>query len=140
MPVLHSPESAYSQEMRKHEAQHSQFGPPGRPYVKRDFPMMMHKASSPSAIAETVIAADEKDADYHWHQGFRPTPQEAFAALDRTQFEAAELHAEIEYEKKNTLMSDGAKRDVERAEDAAPGHLASVPVTPIKPRARQEKE
>jgi hypothetical protein len=34
-------DTAYGKEMRKHEGQFSQWGPPGRPYVFREYPSML---------------------------------------------------------------------------------------------------
>lgn len=144
MSVLYPPDTPYAQEMVKHEAQGSTMGPGLRPYVYRRYPLMMHKAGRPEnslgkhVIVETCEVESENAEDLARHQGFMPTPLEAIEFLDAQRLEIAKLAAEIDYEKKHKL-SPRAVAEVEAAQQAHHGHLASVPVTPITPR-RKKKE
>lgn len=141
MPVLYAPESAYAKEMVKHESQHTQMGPGLRPYVYREYPMMMHKAGPPASglgaitVIETTVVNSEKDEAKQRSLGFRRTPLEAIADYDGQALEIAKLAAEIEYDKAHKL-SPAAIAEVESAQEAVAGHLATVPVTPIAPRKR----
>jgi len=144
MGVLVNPDSLEAKERVKWEAQHTPYGPPGRSYVHRDFPMMLHLAGppfgglGPITIIEQQEVGSEREAEFYRSRGFRPTPLEALEAYEAQQVEFAKLNANLEYQKKNTL-SPRAAAEVEAAQNAVAGHLPSVPVTPIKPRAKEEK-
>ena len=43
MPVEHGSASNYAVEMRRHEAYHTPYGAPGRPYAFREFPKAMYR-------------------------------------------------------------------------------------------------
>ena len=140
MAILHSPDSAYAKEMTKWEAQGSTMGPGLRPYIFRQFPMMMHLAGSlPQGglgILEQVIVEDEEAATRAHGMGFRDTPLNALDAYQAQQLEYAKLAAERNYERRR--MSPQANAEIDRAEDVAGAvHLPSVPVTPIKRRRSQ---
>lgn len=143
MGIVHTPDSAWAQEASKWEAHYTVFGEPKRPYVKRDYPMMLHKAGNPErggiAILEIVTVDDEDARSLQESRSFRSTPLEAIEAFEQQQEEYARLAAEREYEKKNRL-SPRARAEVQAAEDDTSGHLPSVPVTPIAPRAAKAKE
>src|SRR5712691_428563 len=132
MSVLYAPDSAYAKERVKHEAQYTEMGPGLRPYVKRDFPMMLHKAGRPSGglgadeIIETCIVEGVRELSAKQHEGFRPTPGEALEAFAAMQFEIAELAAERNFHERR--MSPKAQVEAEAANEAAGGHLAEVPV------------
>lgn len=141
--ILRDPKSPEAQERRKFEAQYSEFGPPGRPYVKRDYPMMLHKAGRPSGgmggpiIVEHQEVGSEREADAYRSQGFRPTPLEALEVWESQQFEYAELAAERNHDVLvRNRHSEAAQREISVAESQAVDHLPSVPTTPIKPRAK----
>lgn len=146
MPVLHPPETEYAKESIKWEAHPTQMGPGLRPYEYRDWPAMLFKAGRPPnggahIIEETRIAADEKDAE-NWHAlGFRATPLEAIDYLDALQRECGDLAAELNFEQKNRLSPRAsAEVDAARAQHAGvSGHMPSVPVTPLKPRAKDKE-
>lgn len=141
MAILRDPDSREAVERTKWEAHYTAFGPGQRPYVKRDYPMMLHKAGRPSGgigaaiIVEHQEVGSEREADEYRSRGFRPTPLEALDLWDRQQHEVAELAAELNWEAKNR-HSERARAEIETAQAGAVDHLASVPVTPIKPRAR----
>jgi hypothetical protein len=139
--LLHSPQSPESKERVKWEAQYSAFGPGLRPYVKREYPMMLHQAGRPESgmgpdtIIEQLIIDDEREYELYRSRGFRETPLEALEAFSAQQLEFAKLAANLEYQKKNQL-SPRAAAEVEAAQDASPHHLPMVPETPIRPRAK----
>ena len=140
--LLHSPQSEESKERVKWEAQYSAFGPGLRPYVKRDYPMMMYLAGRPengmgpdTIIEQEIVEDSGSHEDFLRSRGFRPTPKEALEMFQGQQVEFAKLAANLEYQKKNQL-SPRAAAEVEAAQDAHAGHLPGVPETPIRPRAK----
>jgi hypothetical protein len=141
MAILRDPDSRESKERVKWEAQHTAFGPGQRPYVKHDYPMMLHKAGRPSGgmggpvIIEHQEVGSERERDSYHSQGFRATPLEALAVWDAQDKEFAGLAAELNYDAKNK-HGELARAEIAAAQAAAPDHLPSMPVTPIKPRAQ----
>ncbi len=141
--VLHSPSSNYAKERVKWEAGYTPLGGPQRPYVKREYPMMLFLAGPPEGGlgAITVIAyetaASKREREDWETRGYRPSPQEAIAAYDAQQLEFAKLAAEQNWDVKNRLSAK-AGAEVEAAQEAHAGHLPVVPETPIV--RRQPKE
>ncbi len=139
MSVLYPPDTPYAKEMVKWEAQGSTMGPGLRPYQFRPLPAWMFKAGRPAnglgkdVITDERLVESESEESAAWHLGFRATPTEALDLLEAERLEIAKLAASLEYEKKNTL-SPRAVAEVEAAQAVHPGHLPTVPVTPIKPR------
>lgn len=151
MPVLYAPESPESQERTKFEAQYSPWGPPKKPYMFGPYPMMLHMAGPPSklpgapvtamgaiTIVDTIVVQSEGEGNVYRERGFRNTPLEALDAYEQMIGQHAELAANLEYQKKNTL-SEPAAAEVQRAQDAVSGHLPAVPVTPIAPRRKNQE-
>jgi hypothetical protein len=135
--VVHAPDSAFAKAMVQWEARDGVLGPAGRPYVKREYPMMLHKAAPLPAggldITETQIVYVERERTKYEAMGFRATPLEALAVLDQTQTEHATLAAERNFEVRR--MSAKAQAEVAAAEEAAGAvHLPTIPETPIGPR------
>lgn len=149
MGVMYPPESEYAKERVKWEAQRTEMGPGLRPYVYRDYPMMLHRAGRPDnglgahIIAETVCVESENEEANFTGRGFRRTPLEAIRYLDDLQKECGDLAAELNYEQKNRLSAN-AGAEVEAARIAHVGvsrHMPMVPETPIKKRrTRKAKE
>lgn len=144
MGVLHSPDNAFSKESVKWEAQTSAMGPGLRPYVKRDYPMMLHLAGPPKGglgapeIIETIEVGSEREASAHESRGFKPTPLEALAHYDAQLTEFATLAAERNSEVRRA--SERAKAEVEQAEAAAGAqHLPTIQETPIRRRIAKEE-
>lgn len=143
--VLHSPSSAYAQERVKWESNYTTLGAPGRPYVKRLYPMMIYLGGRPEGGlgADTVIAYEtinsEREHDAWKQRGYRESPADAVAAYQAQELEFAKLAAEQNYDVKHKL-SPAAGAEVEAAQQAVSGHLPVVPVTGIKPRARKDGE
>ncbi len=141
MSVLYPPDTPYAQEMVKWEAQGSTMGPGLRPYQFRPLPAWMFKAGRPAnglgkdVITDERLCESESEESTAWHLGFRPTPTEALDLLESERVEIAKLAANLDYEKKNKL-SPRAVAEVDAAQQAHPGHLPTVPVTPIKPRRK----
>lgn len=144
MGVLHSPESNYSKEIVKWEAQRSEHGVGQRPYVYREYPSMMFLAGPPSGglgaitIIEQVEVGGDNEAEHYRQRGFRQKPLDAIEAYEAQQLEFARLAAEQNYDVKNRL-SEKAGEEVRAAQAATSGHLPSVPVTGIKPRAKDKE-
>lgn len=145
MSVINAPDTEYSKERVRWEAQHTECGPPGRPYVFREFPMRIFKAGRPEnglgahIITDEIEVGSENEEAQYRSRGFRRSPKEACDVLDAQQAEFAALNAELNYEQKNKL-SDRASAEVDAARAEHAGgishHLPAVPVTPIKKRGR----
>lgn len=134
--------SKYAEEMRKWEAHHSQFGPPGRPYEYHAYPTRMYKASRPAAggppTFEGVDAHNDAERDSLERIGFVHGGQaEALAALERREFEIAELAANRAYT--DRTMSEKARAEADAADSRTIHHLPAIPETPVKRRGRPKK-
>lgn len=143
MPVVHTPESNYAKEMRRHEAYHTQFGPPGRPYAYRDYPTRMYKAErlpSGDRTFEAQTAEDEHQRRNLESRGFVVGGQQAaLDALTAVELEHAKLAAEINYDVRHG-MGDRARAEVDQAQESAGAkHLPMIPEVPIKKRGRPAK-
>lgn len=142
MAILRDPDSNEAKERVKWEAQHTAFGPAQRPYVRRDYPMMLHRADRPSGgmgaaiIVEHQEVGSEREAEVYRSRGFRPTPLEALDVWDKQQHEFAELAAARNYDVAHGHHNERAQSEIAQAEAAAVDHLPSMPITPIKPRAK----
>jgi hypothetical protein len=136
--LLHSQDSFYAKERRKWEATHTELGPGEKPWVFREYPMMMYRASSPTTTAplEHQIVEDEQDAATYASRGFRPTPLAAIEAHKAQALEYAKLAAEREHEIKHKL-TEKAVTEVRAAEADYSGHMPSMPITPIPPKGRE---
>ncbi len=144
--VMQTPSSNYSKERVKFEAYPSQFGlSAGRPYVHREFPMMVYLGGRPEGGlgADTVIAYETVGSEREYEQwrqrGYRPTPNEAIQAFSSQENEFAHLNANLEYQKRHGL-SEKAIAEVDAAQNAVTGHLPMVPETPIVRRQPVESK
>jgi hypothetical protein len=143
MAVLHSPESDYAKEMRKHEAQHTPFGPGERPYVYQPFPTRMYKAgrsdAGPVVIVDALDAANDTEQRNLESRGYvaggQGAAMDAFHAGDA---EIAKLAANRAHQERT--MSPAAQREAAAADDATMDHLPVIPETPIKRRGRPAKQ
>ncbi len=141
MSVLYPPDTPYAKEAVKWEAQNSTMGVGLRPYQFRPLPAWMFKAGRPAnglgadVITDERYCESESDESAAWHLGFRATPTDALALLEAERLEIAKLAASLEHEKKFKL-SPHAVAEVEAAQAVHPGHMPTVPVTPIKPRRK----
>jgi hypothetical protein len=130
MPVLHSPDSEYAKERRKHEALHSEFGAPGKPYVFQPYPTMMYKAGlndkSQVAILDSIEATTERERREFEKLGFVHGGQgAAVAAFERQRQEMAVLAAKRNFEDRN--MSEEAKSERDVVEARSSEHLGAIP-------------
>jgi hypothetical protein len=146
MPVIHAPETAYAQEMRKWEANYTKYGPPGRPWGSEGgpgghFPNTVFKATRQpdgKRIMETFVVQNEDEERNMQSRGWVLTQQEALDALDAAQTEHAKLAAEINAEARR--MSPQAQEEIAAAQEAAGArHLPSIPETPKKRLGRPAK-
>lgn len=135
MPVQYNPESPYAKEALKWEANYTPLGPPGRPYVYHEYPMMIYRATRPKSGPPEIVEAQIVDgpmSDFLRSRGFRESQLEAIALVEATELEHAKLAAEVNFDIRR--MSPEAKREAETAMADASGHLPSVPETPLPPR------
>lgn len=145
MAILIDPDCVESKERRKWEAQYTPWGPPARPHVHREYPMMLHLAGRPPSgmgaaiIVETQEVGSEVERELYRSRGFRATPLEALDVWEAQQREFAELAAERNYQVKHGKHSERAQAEIAQAEAVATDHLPSMPVTPIKPHNREVK-
>ena len=143
MGVVWTQQSEYAKERRKHEAHHTEFGAPERPYTYTPYPTRMYKCTrveKGARVFEGITARDEVEQRNLESRGFVAGGQAAaLDALERQEFEHAQLAAERNYDVKHKL-SEKAAAEVAEAE-AAHGarHLPSVPETPIRRRGRTVK-
>lgn len=133
----------YAEEMRKHEAYHTSFGAPGRPYVFQEFPLRLYKAVSGARGVEfegfTVNDANEQRNMQS--RGYCLSQAEAMEALEREQLEHGKLAAERNWEIAHGRVSEKAAAEVRAAEaDYGSRHLPSVPETPVKRHRRTKAE
>lgn len=132
----------YAQEMRKHESQHTQFGPPGRPFVQQEFPKRLYKAvrDEKGVTFDGFTVNDETEQRNMQSRGYSLSQTEALALLDREHLEHGRLAAEREYEIQHGRISEKAAKEVRAAEEAhGARHLPEVPATPIRKRGRPAK-
>ncbi len=129
----------YAKEMRKWEATHTRFGPPGRPLNITEFPKRMYKAEWETGKGiQTVDQQRAENADQERNllsRGFYEGQGAAHAAVERQQTEFGRLAAEREYQIQHSRLSESAVAEVRAAEEAhGARHLPDVPVAPVRRR------
>ena len=137
MSVQWPQESEYAKEMVKHEAYPTALGPGLRPYVYREFPMAIYKATRDAdgrISFENQEVPSEQQLSNMRSRGWAPDPEAALKELDAATLETAKLAANLEYQK--TVMSPRAAAEIDAAQAEHSGHLPSVPETPIAPRRK----
>ncbi len=131
--------SEYAKERRRHEAGHTQYGAPGRPFVYQEFPKRLYKAirNERGITLDGFTVANEEEQGRMASRGYCLTQQEALDLEDREHLEHGKLAAEREWEIRHGRHSELAVAEV-RAAEAEHGarHLPSVPATPVKPRKK----
>ena len=135
--------SEYAKEMRKHEATHTQWGAPGRPYTYREFPKRLYKAvrdEKGGVTFEGFTVNDEHEQRNMQSRGFSLSQTDAITSLERDQAEHGKLAAEREWQIQHGRHSERAVDEI-RAAEAAHGaqHLPDVPETPIRRPGRPKK-
>ena len=91
-------DSAYAKEITKHEAHHTQYGPPGRPYEFRPYPTMLYRPTRSKTSGDVAYEGQEAKDDHERERfervGFiHGGKGAALAALEAREFEIAELAA-----------------------------------------------
>lgn len=143
--IVHNPSSAYSREMAKWEMGYSPYGPPGRPrevYGHDQWPAMFYKMSRSKTNGDFVVehyqtAADEAEGRNLYSLGYYKGQVEAIQAIEAAEQAAAVAAAERAFAEQR--MSEKAKAEARRADEATGAHVGEVPVTPIRPRGRPRK-
>lgn len=135
--------SKYAEEMRKWEAHHSQFGPPGRPFEHHEYPTRMYKASRPQSggapLFEGVDAGTPQERESLERNGYVWGGQAAaLEALEKREFEIAEAAANRHFTDRR--MGALAQLEADRADSATIQHLPAIPETPVKRRGRRPKK
>lgn len=131
--------SEYAKERCRHEAQHTQFGPPGRPFTYQEFPKRLYRAVRDEkgiTLDGFTVANDDEQARMA-SRGYCLTQQDALDAEQRQHLEDGKAAANREWEIQHGHHSDKAIAEVRAAEqEHGARHLPSVPETPIKRRTR----
>ena len=127
--------TAYAKELTKWEAQHTQYGPPGRPYEYREYPAMMYKPTrardSGTVTYEHQVVETEHERSVLEALGFVAGGKgKALEALERREFEIAELAAARAAE--DRLMGARALSEADAKDSATIQHLAEIPAEPIR--------
>ena len=143
--IVHNPASAHAREMARWEMGYSPYGPPGRPREvvgHQMWPAMFYKMKRSPTNGDFLVehyqeACNEAEAYNLEAQGYRMGQTAAIEYVKGYEQEIAVAAAERNY--RDQGMSENAKAESARAEEAASGHLAEVPRTPIKPRGRPKK-
>lgn len=140
MPVEHGTASRYAQEMRRWNAHHSEFGPPGKPYRFEEWPKLVYRAERVGGvvkIVETRRVGNEDEELKANGLGFRFAQQDALDLIAKEQLVHGTLAAEREWEIRHGRLSAGAVEEVRAVEDAAGAvHVPVMPEGPKKARGR----
>ena len=140
--ILWSPDSDYAKERRKWEAQHTQFGAPGRPFVYAEYPLMLYRAKrrpegGKDPILEHVTVEDDQQERNMQSRGWVRGPDNAIKALEETERGLAQAAAERAYQDKR--LSERAQAEAAAVDEATISHLGEIPHVPIKRRGRPVK-
>ena len=136
-----APNHPYAKELTKHEAHHTQYGPPGRPYVYREYPARMYRPFRPPqggpAQFEGKTAADEHERAVLEGLGFVYGGQgKALQALEAREFELAELAANRTVSDRK--MSVKAQAEADAVDSTTIQHLGAIPEAHPKTGRRGE--
>ena len=146
---------AYAEEIRKWEANFTQFGPPGRPYEYAPFPSMLYKARRPhhgeageyirvkidgddvgNVVWESVTAESETEAENYARQGFVMGGK--MAALEHlVNLEKFVATAAAERLEQDRHMSEKAQAEAARKDDRTVQHLGEIPADPLPAKNRK---
>jgi len=133
--LAYTKDSAYAQERVKHEALHTDLGPPGRPYEYREYPKRLYKAKDAQGREfDAVDVGSETEEQNMLSRGFRAGRDHAIEALLARQKDVAEAAANRAWHEQR--MSEKARREAAEADDATPNHLPVVPEKPRPPRRK----
>ncbi len=146
MGIINSPETGYAHERVKHEAQNSEYGPAGRPYVFHPFPTMIYLGGVPHGevgaprVIQHMIVEDEDALNAMASRGWRTHPVDAIRAYDAQKLEEAKLAANLEFEIAKGRISASAAAEVRAAQAETDGHMPVMPETPIRRRLKKAIE
>ncbi len=140
--VVMGPNTPYAKEITKHEANYTQYGPPGRPYVFREYPSALYRAKrTPQGgdpAFEMVEVGNEQERESAERRGFvHGGKAAALSALETQEFEYAELAANRHFSDRK--LSEPAQAEVAAVDAGTIQHLPSIPEQPIKRRGRKPK-
>jgi hypothetical protein len=134
MALEWSKDSGYAIERRKWESEHSDFGPPGRPYAYQPYPAMLVKAIRPSSGGpprfEHDIARDEGQERSLNERGFVRGPDKAIARLEASEREIAMLAAERAHVERR--MSPQAQDEARAVDESTIQHVPVIEQQPIR--------
>lgn len=149
--INYAPESEHAQEMAKWEMRPTREVPQDMIDAARragthhgafdhhEYPKAMYIADqTPNGIKlrdERMTAHSITEEQNLKSRGYRVTAQEAFDAVDRSNFDLAVAAAERNYHEKG--MSEKARKEADKADRATAAHVGEVPVTPIPPRRKK---
>ena len=135
------PGTEYAKEITRWEAHHTQYGPPGRPYVFREYPAMLYKASRDAQgrlSFESREVGDASERERAERVGFVFGGQAvALERLERQEFEIAELAANRAYNDRK--LSPEAQAEAEAVDLSTGRHLAEIPEQRVVRRGRPRK-
>ncbi len=128
-------QSAYARELAKWEAHFTQYGPPGRPYVYRDYPTLMYKPTRSKSTGEVTYEGQTAETEHE-----RTTLERigfvwggkaaALEKLEAREFEIAEAAAERAYQERR--MSAKAQSEADAVDSTTISHLGEIQETPIR--------
>lgn len=141
MAIAHTPESPYAKEAVKWEATHTMYGPPGRPFVYREYPKRLYQvARAKTGGSIDIVHAEDVDDELMEanlrSRGFIAL-SEAAEWVEHQEHDLAELAANRAFNEQR--MSPAAKAEAARADAETSAHLPAIPDTPIKRRGRPAK-
>jgi hypothetical protein len=139
MPVVITPDSDEAKERAKWEQHSDRFGPPGNPYVYREYPRMLYRArrrddgqlmvidptNEQWSRGSYAIAHNEHELEKLMGQGWRKTQQEALEYAHGLEEDISDAAAHRAYEDRN--MSDKAKVESVQVEEASGLHVPEIP-------------
>jgi hypothetical protein len=138
MGLAYTKDSAYAKERVKWESQHTDLGPPGRPYEYQEYPKRMYKAGRVNGITPGIVEAITVESEVEERnmlsRGYRVGQDTALEALHAADQAVAEAAANRAFHEQR--MSDKARREAAAADEVTPHH---VPVIPEKPKRRGPK-
>lgn len=134
MPVFHAPETAYAKELTKWEAYPTPAGPPGRPFVFREYPMMLYRIieENPLSYESHQVDTEQERRNMESRGFYAGGPGAALDGFRAEQQNVAILAAARAAEE--LKMSDAARAEALAYEQSVDGHVAEIPEMPIRRR------
>ncbi len=148
MPIVIVPGTPHAEEILKWEYDDfSLGGERGRrgPRVYQEFPKMLYKAGRNAQnqidILEGdkghILVGDSAEQAQREREGWTFRQEDALLHAERDEREVARVAANRAYHERR--MSPGAQAEAAAYDESVPGHVASIPETPIKRRGRPRK-